>query len=467
MTATETPPSASAAGEPARLLSATYLPFAVGAVSLVTLGAFANRATGTVLPVVAEDLDGLALFGAASAAPLITYVVSTAVAGALSDRGGPTRVLRIGAAVFAVGQLLAGLAPTMLVLVLGRLLSGFAEAFLDIGLTVLMARALPESLRAKVFATFAAAWVLPSLVGPALAGTIADHVGWRAVFLLAVALLVPVFVLLLPSMRRTPVEPLGAWSGRQRTVARNAAGAAVLLAVLTAAGSASGTRWAAAAVIGMAAALAGLVRLVRRVLPDGTLTGTAGIPAVTASRGLAAAAFSTAGSFLPLMLTKSQGLRPALAGITLTLTGVCWATGSALHSLDVVQRRVSPTTRLRIGFGAITTGLAGPALIAADVLPLVPGLALWALAGLGMGVASPTLSTQMLALSERGEEGANSAASNMAASLAGAVGAALGGALVATRADHLSGGVFTVIIAVAIVFAALGLRLAPLTGVRR
>ncbi|WP_169787649.1 MFS transporter [Luteipulveratus mongoliensis] len=473
MTTTETssagpdvPGSPGSPAAPARLLSAAYLPFAVGAVSLVTLGAFENRATGTVLPVVAHELDGLALFGAASAAPMITYVVATAIAGALSDRGGPTRVLRIGAATFAVGQLLASLAPTMVVFVLGRLLSGFAEAFLDIGLTVLIARALPESLRAKVFATFAAAWVLPSLLGPSIAGLIADHVGWRAVFLLAVILLVPSFALLVPSMRRTPVEPLGTWSDRQRTVARSAAGAAALLAVLTATGSAAGTTWAVVALAAMLAALTSLVLLVRRVLPSGTLTGSTGIPAVTASRGLAAAAFGTAGSFLPLMLTTTRGLSPALAGITLTLTGVFWATGSFVHSLDVVQARLAPTLRLRIGFGAITTGLIGPALIAIDVLPLVPGLALWALSGLGMGVVSPTLSTQMLALSKHGDEGANSAASNMAASLAGAVGAAVGGALIATQADDLAGWVFTAIIGVAVLMGALGFRFAPQAGVR-
>ena len=51
------------------LLAREHLPFATGAVALVTLGAFENRAVSTVLPTVARDLDGLWLFGAASAAP--------------------------------------------------------------------------------------------------------------------------------------------------------------------------------------------------------------------------------------------------------------------------------------------------------------------------------------------------------------------------------------------------------------
>jgi hypothetical protein len=36
----------------------------------------------------------------------------------------------------------------------------------------------PEHLRRKVFAAFAAAWVIPSLVGPALAGLVVEHLGW-------------------------------------------------------------------------------------------------------------------------------------------------------------------------------------------------------------------------------------------------------------------------------------------------
>jgi hypothetical protein len=42
-----------------------------------------------VLPGVADDQDGLWLFGAAAAAPLISLVVATSVAGLRSDRRGP------------------------------------------------------------------------------------------------------------------------------------------------------------------------------------------------------------------------------------------------------------------------------------------------------------------------------------------------------------------------------------------
>ncbi len=78
----------------------------------------------------------------------------------------------------------------MAVFVAGRAVSGAAEALIDTALMVLVAQALPDALRAKVFASFAAAWILPSLLGPSLAGGIDALAGWRAVFI-APLLVVP------------------------------------------------------------------------------------------------------------------------------------------------------------------------------------------------------------------------------------------------------------------------------------
>src|SRR5687768_14633293 len=102
---------AQTAPRPPSLLQREHLPFAVDAVALVALGAFENRATMTVLPTVAQDLDGLWLFGAAAAAPLISYVVSTALGGVWADRRGPVPALRLGMLVFVLSQLALGLTP--------------------------------------------------------------------------------------------------------------------------------------------------------------------------------------------------------------------------------------------------------------------------------------------------------------------------------------------------------------------
>lgn len=188
--------SAPTAPAAARLLTREHLPLVTGIIALVTLGAFENRALMSILPTVVRELGGWSLFGAANGAPLATLAVAMAYAGGWTDRVGPRRVLFSGIVLFVAAQAACGLAPTMWVFVLGRGASGIAEAFLDTALTLLIARVLPEELRAKVFASFAAAWVLPSLLGPALAGAIDAVAGWRAVFV-APLVVVPIALVLM------------------------------------------------------------------------------------------------------------------------------------------------------------------------------------------------------------------------------------------------------------------------------
>jgi MFS family permease len=451
------------------LLQRAHLPFAIGAVALVTLGAFENRAVMTVLPSVADDLDGLWLFGAAAAAPLISFVVATTVAGLWSDRRGPVPVLYAGMGLFVAGELLMGLAPLMGVFVAGRLVGGLAEGLLDVGLTVLVARALPPQLRPKIFATFAAAWVLPSLLGPSVAGVIAEQVSWRAVFLVGIALLVPVWCSLRPA--------LGAPAGRAATDHLDSADARRQ--------SRSATQWALLAALGLGAltagaslvtrtglpqagggllllvAVAALVPALHAILPAGALRGAPGIPALTLLRGLLGAAFGATGGLLPLMLTEVHGYGPTEAGVSLTITGLFWAAGSQVQGLAVTQRRTSAVARLRTGFVLVAVGVAGPAMLAVGALPTWAGLGLWAAAGVGMGLSSPTISTQVLALSTPADQGRNSAATFLAPSVSQAVAYAVSGAAIAWTAPHPAGTVFGMLMGGSVVLAAVGALLAP------
>ncbi len=221
MTSTADAPATPAQTElpPEKLFSAKHLPVAIGIIALVTLGAFENRATISIMPTAARALDGLAWFGPANAASMVTFMVAVVVAGRWVDRVGSRTVLLTGLATFAAAQVVTASAPSMAVFIAGRGLSGIAEGLIDVSTLVFAARALPEHLRAKVFATFAAAWILPSLLGPGAAGAAEALVGWRLVFLLPTALLVPAVLLLLPGLRRVSgprdADPAAAANGRK------------------------------------------------------------------------------------------------------------------------------------------------------------------------------------------------------------------------------------------------------------
>ena len=184
-----------------------------GIFGVVFLVAFEAMAVATAMPVAVQELHGLPLYGWAFSAFLVTSLFSTVVAGELSDARGPRLPLLGGIAAFTVGLVVAGLAPTMPVFILGRALQGFGGGAVVVALYVVVGRAYPETQRPQVFALMSAGWVLPSLVGPTVAGALADHVSWRWVFLG-----VPLFVL--PAWRSSR----RGWDGSREDTARRARG---------------------------------------------------------------------------------------------------------------------------------------------------------------------------------------------------------------------------------------------------
>ncbi|MFF0343659.1 MFS transporter [Kribbella sp. NPDC004875] len=447
-----------------RLFTGQHLPLVLGVIGLVTLGAFENRAVGTALPTMVREFHALGSFGLANAAPSASYLISLALGGLWSDRRGPIPTLRAGAVSFALAQLLVGTATAMPMVIAGRLLSGLAEGLLDVSLMVLVARALPAVLRPRMFSLFAAMWILPSVLGPVLTGVVTEQFGWRWVFLAAVVLLVPSWLLLGPAMRQSVDVPtpertaedaaeLEAW----RAALPWALAASVALFSMTLAGDhlrahpiISGTA--------IVVALAVLGRAAVRVMPAGTFIARRGFPAIVAVRGLGAAAFSGAGAYLPLLLTLQHDFSPSRAGVTLSITGVCWAFGSWLQGREHGIARV---TVLRTGLAFMTVGIAVTSLLAWTDATSWIGLIGWGFAGIGMGLSSSSLSVLTLDLSDHHNAGRNSSAGQMAATMSVTTALAISGTLLAFNADDPRPWVFGTIIAAGAALSLLGVLAAP------
>lgn len=454
---------------PDRLLQRQYLPVTLGTSALVTLSAFENRAVGTALPTVVEEFHAVGAYGLANAAPAASFLLALAVAGLWADRRGPAGPFRAGLVLFALAQLTVGTAPSMAVVVAGRLLSGIAEGVLDISLMVLVAQALPASLRPRMFSLFAAMWVLPSIAGPVVTGVITELVGWRWVFLGALVLLVPTALALEPALRRTrpaagtsevTTAPAAATSARG-LVPWAALAALSALALSVAGESAAGHPVALVAttvIAGSALALAAA-----RLLPPGTTLSAPGMPSVVATRALSNAAFGGAGAFLPLLLTLLHGFSPTRAGVTLSITGVAWAAGSWVQGRgDDVPR----ATWLLAGMTLMSIGLAGTALLAVPGVSTWAGLTGWLVAGVGMGLTSSSLSVLTLDLSAPEQQGRNSSAVQAGGSISMALAFAAGGALLAMAAPAPGPWAFGAIVAAAAAIAALGVVTARRVVVR-
>ena len=127
-----------------------------------------------------------------------TYVISgylavlaalLILAGALSDRYGRRRVYSIGLAGFAVTSALCGLAPTLEVLVVSRLLQGAAGALMVPGALSIITQTFPEKERGRAFGLWTSATSALSIAGPVLGGLLVDTIGWRVAFLVNVPIL--------------------------------------------------------------------------------------------------------------------------------------------------------------------------------------------------------------------------------------------------------------------------------------
>ncbi|WP_327637242.1 MFS transporter [Kribbella sp. NBC_00482] len=447
-----------------KLFTGQHLPLVLGVIGLVTLGAFENRAVGTALPTMVREFDALGSFGLANAAPNASYLISLAIAGLWSDRRGPIPTLRAGAISFTLAQLLVGTATAMPMVIAGRLLSGLAEGLLDVSLMVLVARALPAVLRPRMFSLFAAMWILPSVLGPVLTGVVTEQFGWRWVFLGALILLVPSWLLLGPAMRQSADVPapertaedaaeLVAW----RAALPWALAASVALFSMTLAGD----HLEAHPFLGGTAvivALAVLGRAAVRVMPAGTFTARRGFPAVVAVRGLGGAAFAGVGAYLPLLLTLQHNFSPSRAGVTLSITGVCWAFGSWLQGREHGIERV---VVLRTGLAFMTLGLAVTSLLAWTDATTWIGLIGWGFGGIGMGLSSSSLSVLTLDLSDQSNSGRNTSSGQMAATMSIATALAISGTLLAFNSDDPQPWVFGAIVTAGSVLALLGFLAAP------
>src|SRR5207247_10043841 len=58
-----------------------------------------------------------------------------------------------------------------------------------------------------MFAILSTAWVVPGIAGPALAAFVADHIGWRSVFLGLLPLVIVAGSLALRALRSVPANP--------------------------------------------------------------------------------------------------------------------------------------------------------------------------------------------------------------------------------------------------------------------
>ncbi len=117
---------------------------------------------------------------------LLTLSALLILAGGLTDFYGRRRMFSIGVALFGVMSVLCGLAPTMELLILFRILQGAAGALLVPGALSLITAEFSGEEQGRAFGIWSGTAAGVTILGPFVGGLLVDLLSWRVAFLMNV-----------------------------------------------------------------------------------------------------------------------------------------------------------------------------------------------------------------------------------------------------------------------------------------
>ncbi|BBY61132.1 MFS transporter [Mycolicibacterium sarraceniae] len=416
--------------------------------------------TISLLPSAVADIGGERLYAWVTTVYLVASVMAAATVGPVLTRFGPRAAYLAALLSFAAGSALCTLAPTMQLLLVGRVVQGLAGGVLSgLGYAVISA-ALPDRLWTRASAVVSAMWGIGTLVGPATGGLFAQFGFWRggfgllAILPVAMSLLVP---LALPARVSSDQEPT-----RTRIPLRSLF--SLGLAALAVSGAVIPHSTAAIAgllALGVALVLVFIVvdrRASAAVLPRMAF-GPGPLKWIYLTLGLLMAA-TMVDMYVPLFGQRLAALPPVVAGFLGAALSVGWTVGE-IASASITNVRATMRA-VAISPVVMATGLALAAFTQTDSASTTI-VALWALAlvitGAGIGMAWPHLSAWAMGaiVDDPAQQAVAAAAINTVQLMCGAFGAGLAGVVVNLRAtpdaaaSSLMFGLFAALAAVGVV----------------
>ncbi len=402
----------------------------IGVLTVMTMASFEDMAVLAVLPTASRDLGAIGGIGLALTGAVIARVLGLVLAGQYSDNHGPGAVLVVGLVLFAIAQLVCGLAPNMPVLVAGRVAHGLAGGLLFTSVYVLIGQIFPVASVPIVLSRTGLAIVAPALFGPLIAGLLTQHVGWRWVFLALVPGSVLAIALMLPVVRRLPRPSMA-------TSRRNNLPFAVAIVMAVTVLEAIGQHPPGWPVLAVATILAGCLLAwgLRAVLPPGAFRVRRGVAAAVSMRGIYNSAFIGVEALIPLSLTLQHGYGPTAAALPLAAAGLAEASGRSIAGR--VLRRDDDSHRIALVRAGFALAIIGALVAAVLALPPVPGWLMypgWSMAALGFGLAFTIFHLLVIRQTTDANRGFDSAAAQLSSATAQAVTIGLGGVLIAIAA---------------------------------
>ena len=276
---------------------------------------------GTALPVIMADLGGdqTALSWTVTGT-LLANAVTTPMWGKLADLFDKKKLLLMAIAIFVVGSGAAGLAPSIGMLVVARVIQGVGMGGLMALAQTILGTIIPPRERGRYAGYMGAVMAVATSVGPLLGGLIVDAFGWRWCFLIPVPLSILAAILIVKTLHLPEVT-------RDRTPQVDFLGMG-LLAVATSAlllwvsfagklfdwGSWESVLLAVVAVLGAVAFVAVERRASEPTMPLHVITERTTVLAIIAAIATGAAMFAST-TYLGQYFQLGQGYSPTESGL--------------------------------------------------------------------------------------------------------------------------------------------------------
>ncbi|MFD9421359.1 MULTISPECIES: MFS transporter [unclassified Streptomyces] len=371
------------------------------------LTGFAALAVVPTLPTAARDLDGVSLFPMVAGCFVAASLLGGVMGGHWADRSGARRPLALGMVLSVVTLLVSASSVSIWQLAIGRFVDGLAAGMVAVSVTTAIGQSYPEYLRPRMLAMMSASWVIPSLVGPPLAGVVAEVWSWRVVFYgLAVLTALPALALVVV-LRGAPAggpdsEPADAPPAEERA-ARPPLMIAAMLSLGAALGQYGVSEWDVRHLVFVAVGVVLLVTFAPRLLPKGTWRSARGLPTAVLLRGLTSGTYFTVEALVPLMLITERHVAAVAVGVAFTASAVLWAGASWVQGK--LLQHVARHRLVTAGALIMTASVAFAVLGSFSAVPPLTAAAAMPLAAIGMGLLDPCVTVLSLSHSARHRQG--------------------------------------------------------------
>ncbi|WP_332248894.1 MULTISPECIES: MDR family MFS transporter [Nocardioides] len=446
MTTPAAPPSAEQTGE---MTHREVMEALSGLLLAMFVAMLSSTVVSNALPAIVTDLEGSQTgYTWVVVATLLTMTATTPIWGKLADQFSKKLLVQSALVIFSIGSVIAGLAPSMEVLIGARAIQGLGVGGLTALVQVVIATMVSPRERGRYSGYIGAVFALATVSGPLVGGLLVDSVGWRWCFFSGLPVALLAFVVLqktlrLPTIKReVTIDYLGA------TLLMG--GVSLVLVWVSLAGSQF--TWTSATSLVLVAA--GLAVIVGAVLVEAYVAKDPVIPLrlfkdrtttlATAASVLIGVAMFGATVYLSQYFQLARGMSPTRAG----LMSICMVGGLLVSSI-ISGRLITKTGKWKkFLIGGMVFVIVGLALLATidDTTNLALVGVFMAVLGLGLGA---TMQNTVLAVQNSvaaADLGSGSSVVAFFRSVGGTIGvSALGAVLSHQVSDHVRTGLASLV----------------------